>query len=103
LLARIAALPTDAFVSPQLAAAFLDTTTGVLDSWRKQRRGPPYHGANQFIRYRIVELNHWMSTRSGEVLEKPEGLFNTSPPPRLVWSQSATTNNEAADHPPEAG
>jgi hypothetical protein len=99
LLEEIAALPPTAFLTPLQAGAYLATTTGVLDSWRKQRRGPRYFGANAFARYRICDLDAWMSTRANEIIERPENAFNVSPP-RLIWSneQAETTT---ADHQPE--
>jgi hypothetical protein len=86
LLAELKTLPKDAFVAPPLAAAYIDSTPSVLHCWRSQRRGPRYHGANAFIRYTIADLDEWMRTRSNEVIEPPEGLFDTSGPPRLVQS-----------------
>jgi hypothetical protein len=87
LLAEIAALPRDAFIDPKAAASYLATTPGVLHSWREQRRGPKFFGANAFARYRICDLDDWMSTRAHEVIEKPEGLFDVSPVPRLIWER----------------
>jgi hypothetical protein len=36
-------------------------------NWRSQRRGPRYHGKNDFVRYRISDLDMWMSTRANEI------------------------------------
>jgi hypothetical protein len=36
-------------------------------NWRSQRRGPRYYGNNNFVRYRISDLDKWMSTRANEV------------------------------------
>ena len=41
----------------------------ISSSWRSQRRGPRFHGSNEFVRYRISDLDLWMATRAGE---KPE-------------------------------
>jgi hypothetical protein len=67
LLAEIASLPTTAFVSPVHAAAYIGSTTSVMHSWRSQRRGPRYFGANEFIRYKISDLDLWMSARADEI------------------------------------
>ena len=69
LLAEIADLPSSAFVTTTLAAAYIGSTPTVLGSWRSQRRGPRFHGSNEFIRYRISDLNSWMATRADEVPE----------------------------------
>jgi hypothetical protein len=67
LLAEIAGLPPSAFISTAHAAAYLGSTPGVMLNWRSQRRGPRYHGKNDFIRYRISDLDSWMSSRADEV------------------------------------
>jgi hypothetical protein len=69
LLAEIASLPSSAFIPTAHAAAYLRSTPGVLQSWRSQRRGPRYHGRYEFIRYRISDLDQWMSARAGEISE----------------------------------
>jgi hypothetical protein len=67
LLAEIAHLPSSAFIPTAHAAAYLGSTPGVLLNWRSQRRGPRYHGKNDFVRYRISDLDLWMSSRSDEI------------------------------------
>lgn len=67
LLAEIADLPTSAFVTSAHAAAYIDSTPEVLQSWRSQRRGPRFHGSNEFIRYRVSDLDSWMATRADEI------------------------------------
>ena len=67
LLNELESLPETALVSVRLAAAALDTSPGVLANWRSQRRGPPYCGHGDFIRYRLSELYEWISNRAGEV------------------------------------
>ena len=69
LLAEIADLPPTAFVTTTLAAAYINTSPAVMMNWRSQRRGPRYHGSNEFIRYRIADLDRWMSSRAGEIPE----------------------------------
>ena len=69
LLAEIADLPPSAFIPTAHAAAYLGSTPAVLMSWRSQRRGPRYHGKNEFIRYRISDLDLWMSARADEIPE----------------------------------
>ena len=73
LLAEIAGLPASAFIPTAHAAAYLGSTPSVLLNWRSQRRGPRYHGKNDFIRYRISDLDLWMSSRSGEVPSDAHG------------------------------
>jgi hypothetical protein len=67
LLAEIANLPPSAFINTAHAAAYIGSSPGVMLNWRSQRRGPRYHGSNDFIRYRISDLDSWMSARAGEV------------------------------------
>jgi hypothetical protein len=67
LLAEIASLPPSAFVPTAHAAAYLGSSPGVLLNWRSQRRGPRYHGKSDFVRYRISDLDLWMSSRADEV------------------------------------
>jgi len=72
LLAEIASLPPSAFVPTAHAAAYLGSTLGVMVNWRSQRRGPRYHGKNDFVRYRISDLDLWMSSRADEI--RPDEL-----------------------------
>jgi hypothetical protein len=67
LLAEIANLPSSAFINTAQAAAYIGSSPGVLLNWRSQRRGPRYHGSNDFVRYRLADLDAWMSARSDEV------------------------------------
>jgi hypothetical protein len=67
LLAEIADLPNDAFVSPAHAAAMLGTSVDALQSWRDQKRGPRFHGFRGFVRYRLSDLNSFMARRANEV------------------------------------
>jgi|SRR5262245_17086056 len=69
LLAELADLPPSAFVTTPQAAAYIGSTPAVLFNWRSQRRGPRYHGKNEFIRYRISDLDLWMSARADEIRE----------------------------------
>ena len=75
-LAEIADLPPEAFVNTRLAAAYIDASPAVMQSWRSQRRGPRYFGRNEFVRYRIADLDLWMSARADEVPEN--GKFEVS-------------------------
>jgi hypothetical protein len=85
LLAEIAGLPPSAFITTTQAAAYIGSTPGVLLNWRSQRRGPRYHGQNDFVRYRISDLDLWMSNRADEVRvdgadaaeEQPQGGYLT--------------------------
>ncbi len=72
LLAEIAGLPPSAFIATVHAAAYLGSTPGVMLNWRSQRRRPRYHGKNDFIRYRISDLDLWMSSRADEI--RPDEL-----------------------------
>lgn len=72
LLAEIASLPPSAFVPTAHAAAYLGSNPGVMVNWRSQRRGPRYHGKNDFVRYRISDLDLWMSSRADEI--RPDEL-----------------------------
>jgi hypothetical protein len=67
LLAAVANLPPSAFIDTAHAAAYLGSSPGVLLNWRSQRRGPRYHGKDDFVRYRISDLDAWMSFRANEV------------------------------------
>jgi hypothetical protein len=66
LLAEIAGLPLSAFIPTAHAAAYLGSSAGVMTNWRAQRRGPRYYGKNEFVRYRISDLDEWMSARAEE-------------------------------------
>jgi hypothetical protein len=67
LLTEIEALPDNAYVTAEHAAAYLNTSVGVLSNWRSQRRGPQYEGAKGFIRYRLRALKAFMAQRASEV------------------------------------
>jgi len=84
LLSEIENLPNTAFVSSRHAAALLDGSPSVLANWRSQRRGPAYCGNGDFIRYRVIDLHHWMAQRSHEVPHQnsevsPHHLTEASP------------------------
>ena len=67
LLTEISDLPRSAFIKTAQAAAYIGSSSSVLLNWRSQRRGPRYHGSNDFVRYRISDLDVWMSARANEV------------------------------------
>src|ERR1700737_3639292 len=67
LLTEIANLPSSPFINTAQAAAYIGSSPGVMLNWRSQRRGPRYAGSNDFVPYRLADLDMWMSTRSGEV------------------------------------
>jgi predicted DNA-binding transcriptional regulator AlpA len=67
LLTEISDLPRTAFIKTAQAAAYIGSSSSVLLNWRSQRRGPRYHGSNDFVRYRISDLETWMSSRANEV------------------------------------
>jgi hypothetical protein len=74
LLAEIADLPPSAFIPTAHAAAYLGSTPGVMLNWRSQRRGPRYHGKNDFVRYRISDLDLWMSSRADEICPNDQSI-----------------------------
>ena len=75
-LCEIDRLPPLALLTPRQAAAYLNTTISVLGNWRSMRRGPRYHGANDFIRYRLGDLDQWVAQRAGEVISPRLELTN---------------------------
>ena len=79
LLAEIADLPPSAFIPTAHAAAYLGSTPGVMLNWRSQRRGPRYHGKNDFVRYRICDLDLWMSSRADEIRSDKVTAENLEP------------------------
>ena len=70
-LCEIHELPPSALLTPKQAAAYLNTTTGVMANWRSLRRGPRYHGADDFVRYRLRDLDDWVSQRASEIPISP--------------------------------
>ena len=60
-------LPPATLITSGEAAAYLGTSMGVLANWRSLRHGPRYWGSGGFIRYRIGDLDSWMSDRAREV------------------------------------
>jgi len=79
LLAEVAGLPPSAFIPTAHAAAYLGSSPGVMLNWRSQRRGPRYHGKNDFVRYRISDLDMWMSTRANEIHGDESSTVETEP------------------------
>ena len=79
LLAEIAGLPPSAFITTTQAAAYIGSTPGVMLNWRSQRRGPRYHGKNDFVRYRISDLDLWMSCRADEVRPEEVSIVGSGP------------------------
>jgi hypothetical protein len=75
LLTEVADLPPSAFIPTAHAAAYIGSSPGVMLNWRSQRRGPRYHGKNDFVRYRISDLDVWMSARANEI--RDDKLPNT--------------------------
>ena len=67
ILVEIDGLPSSALLTCRQSAAYLGTSTGVLANWRSMRRGPRYHGAGDFVRYRRADLDEWIAQRAGEV------------------------------------
>src|SRR6516225_6258999 len=79
LLAEIAGLPPSAFITTTQAAAYIGSTPGVMLNWRSQRRGPRYHGKHDFVRYRISDLDLWMSSRADEIRSKELSPLDLGP------------------------
>lgn len=68
ILAAVAKLPPQVFLTSSEAAAYLGTSPGVLANWRAERSGPKYSGHGpRFVRYRVSDLDQWMQVRAGEV------------------------------------
>jgi prophage regulatory protein len=96
LLAEIADLPDDTYISPAHAAAMLDTSTGVLLSWRDQKRGPRFHGFRQFVRYRISDLISFMAQRVGDVEAVPESILREQQVCEVTHLSHATIRRRVA-------
>jgi hypothetical protein len=70
LLAEIADLPDDTYVSSKHAAAYLGTSPAQLANWRMVRREPPFvRGRARFIRYKLSDLNEYMARRLKDTSE----------------------------------
>jgi hypothetical protein len=62
LLAEVAQLPDDAFVSSLHAEAIIDVSQQQLATWRYMRRGPPFvRGGRRFVRYQLGALRKFMA------------------------------------------
>jgi len=48
------------WLNTEQAAAYLKSTPGTMESWRKDGRGPAYHGGHRFVRYHTDDLDAWM-------------------------------------------
>ena len=60
---------TDLIVAGISALAQTNFTVAQIEAncpARLQERGPRYHGKNDFVRYRISDLDQWMSSRADE-------------------------------------
>jgi hypothetical protein len=80
LLAEVAGLPPSAFIPTAHAAAYLGSSPGVMLNWRSQRRGPRYYGKNDFVRYRLSDLDDWMSARANEIRGDALPTMRVEPP-----------------------
>ena len=67
LVGAISEVPPTALMTSAEAAAYLGTSMGVLANWRSLRHGPRYCGSGSFIRYRLGDLDGWMSERASEI------------------------------------
>ncbi len=52
--------PSSPWLTTEQAAAYLKSTPGTLETWRKKGRGPAYHGGHRFTRYHVGDLDAWM-------------------------------------------
>ena len=43
------------------AGAYIGYTAATLRAWRRQGRGPAYVRHNQLVRYRVVDLDDWVT------------------------------------------
>lgn len=62
-------MASDRFLTTDEAATYLGFSKGTLSNWRIQRKGPPYsrsQGAGGAVRYRLSDLDAWMSARRAE-------------------------------------
>lgn len=62
-------MTTERFLTADEAAAYLGFSKGTLSNWRIQRKGPPYsrsHGTTGAVRYRLSDLDAWMTARRAE-------------------------------------
>jgi predicted DNA-binding transcriptional regulator AlpA len=61
------AIQTSGLLTSKKAAEFLGIPEGTLAQWRSQRRGPPYIKLEErLVRYRLVDLESYLSRRSIE-------------------------------------
>jgi hypothetical protein len=96
LLTEIARLPRSAFITTTQAAAYIGSAPGVMLNWRSQRRGPRYYGKNDFVRYRISDLDLWMSSRADEVSDAAapkSGMSGCSHQSELGGEQNTVTTD----------
>jgi hypothetical protein len=67
LLAEIRTLSDEDYVSSRHAAAWLGTSPAQLSNWRYQKLGPKFtRGRARFVRYRISDLQEFMTAREKE-------------------------------------
>src|SRR4051795_1275935 len=83
LLAEIDGLPPSAFIATAHSAAYIGSSPGVMLNWRSQRRGPRYHGKDDFVRYRISDLDTWMSARANEIRDDELPIMCVETPSHL--------------------
>jgi len=57
-------------LTPRQAAEFLGVPEGTLAQWRSQRRGPPFIKLElRLVRYRVLDLEAWLESRTVETKE----------------------------------
>jgi hypothetical protein len=62
LLAEVAQLSDDAYVSSLHAEAIIDVSQQQLATWRYMKRGPQFvRGGRRFVRYRLDDLKKFMA------------------------------------------
>ena len=66
-LRRLHSLPSEALLTSEEAALYLNARTDLLRSWRWQQRGPPFEGRGHFVRYRKCALDAFLAGHAGRI------------------------------------
>jgi len=65
--------PPPEYLNTAHAAAFLGLTSGGMETMRKEGRGPAFiRASGKLVRYRVADLNNWMTQHRVETGEVPE-------------------------------
>jgi excisionase family DNA binding protein len=52
-------------MSPEQAAGYLGVPVLTLTAWRSKRIGPRFYRVGRHVRYRLVDLDAWLSQHAG--------------------------------------